>query len=164
MYIECYEYVIDITATQFGDFPKVIMRLRNNLEELSSDASDIWRKSRTFANVCDLKNWQIENGWPDSQTCQEKDIEYLGGKWEYKMPIYDRRGWKRTKCTTVLCYNEGAFEFVGDWKSNGYCRYREAVCPKCKAKYWFIQRGSFYIKDRKEGQSFDQRSVIRWKK
>jgi len=83
MYVIWDEHIIDVTATQFGDyFGKTIVRRPESLKKLcerNDDASEFgtWETSKLFDTIHQAREWQIDNDWPDEQMIEEVDFEYL---------------------------------------------------------------------------------------
>jgi hypothetical protein len=56
------EYVIDVTATQFGKYPKVMIRKLYTLSKRQ------WEVRRTHKDTKSLHKYQVSTGWPPDQT------------------------------------------------------------------------------------------------
>lgn len=79
VYVECMNYVIDITATQFGDFPKVMIRTRDDVYAYCKKIDEYavwWQRDEVFTQVSSLKKWQNKH-WPIEQIVNYGDLDYL---------------------------------------------------------------------------------------
>jgi len=80
VHVQCCGYIMDVTATQFGNFPKVMVRRRDTLEFICKP-KDVsvkwWQKSKVFNTPDGLLNWQHREQWPYEQTVNPYDLEYL---------------------------------------------------------------------------------------
>ena len=63
-------YLIDLTATQFGKYPKVIVRKTTNREYF-------WRVDYRFPTVFCLRRKQKKQGWPTEQMALDKIAKAL---------------------------------------------------------------------------------------
>jgi len=80
IHIQCHGYILDATATQFGNLPKVMMRKVGALEFICVPREvDMkwWQKSNIFKTVEALSNWQCRKDWPLEQSVNYDDLEYL---------------------------------------------------------------------------------------
>jgi len=80
VHIDCHGYIMDVTATQFGNLPKVMVRRRETLEFICKPKeinTSWWKKSRTFKTMYQLRRWQNKERWPYEQTVNEYDLEYM---------------------------------------------------------------------------------------
>ena len=77
VYIECDGYVIDVTATQFGEQYGMTL-IRPQFEMQNKELHDTWwRTSKLFKNINHLIRWQKKNSWPEEQMVWAGDFEYL---------------------------------------------------------------------------------------
>ena len=75
IYIECEGYVVDITATQFNF--KDGRTLIRPLSKMRARSGGWWRSSIKFNTVSDVISWQKDDYWPEEQSIQDSDLEYL---------------------------------------------------------------------------------------
>lgn len=70
-YIECNGYIIDITATQFGDFSKVVVR-----KKLSTYMKNLgyWNVLNKYNSIEAARKQQRSDGWTIEQTITWSDI------------------------------------------------------------------------------------------
>lgn len=63
VFVVAENYIIDVTATQFGVTDKIVVRPNQNFTILNW----YWRSSRTFNSVAELIQYQQQTHWPNDQ-------------------------------------------------------------------------------------------------
>mgnify|MGYP005730243275 CR=1 FL=1 len=68
--VHCKGYYIDVTATQFGDHPRVVIMTE---EEYQAREEWYWKEEAVrFATDIELHQYQQEKYWPDEQLCLQE--------------------------------------------------------------------------------------------
>ena len=62
VFVTVNDYLIDVTATQFGIRKSVVVRQFSKAQEY-----EFWRSKHSFDDINSLKNHMIKTGWPTAQ-------------------------------------------------------------------------------------------------
>lgn len=72
VHVRIEDKIIDVTATQFGDYPPVLITTIDKLRTHRFKYENPWDSTMQFETVVDLRDWMIKCHWIDEQVVPEE--------------------------------------------------------------------------------------------